>query len=186
MEEIDLYLETAEEMMQKAVDAARTGLAKIRAGKAMPSMLDGLMVEYYGAPTPLNQTASVTSPDPRTLFVKPWEKSLISEIEKSIRNSDLGFNPQNDGEQIIINIPQLTEERRVSLVKQAKTVTEDGKISVRNARKEANDELKALLKDGAPEDAIKGAEDEVQKLTDSYVKKMDDLLTQKEGEIMTV
>ena len=186
MEEIDLYLETAEEMMQKAVDAAKTGLAKIRAGKAMPSMLDGIMVEYYGSPTPLNQTASVTSPDPRTLFVKPWEKSLIAEIEKAIRNSDLGLNPQNDGEQIIINIPQLTEERRVGLVKQAKTVTEDGKISVRNARKEANDELKQLLKDGAPEDAIKGAEDEVQKLTDSYVKTMDDLLAHKEGEIMTV
>lgn len=186
MEEIDLYLETAEEMMQKAVDAAKSGLAKIRAGKAMPSMLDGLMVEYYGTPTPLNQTASVTSPDPRTLFVKPWEKSLIPEIEKAIRNSDLGFNPQNDGEQIIINIPQLTEERRVGLVKQAKTVTEDGKISVRNARKEANDELKQLLKDGAPEDAIKGAEEEVQRLTDAYAKKMDELLAHKEGEIMTV
>ena len=186
MEEIELYLETAEEMMQKAVDAAKSGLAKIRAGKAMPSMLDGVMVEYYGNPTPINQTASVTSPDARTLFVKPWEKSLIGEIEKAIRNSDLGLNPQNDGEQIIISIPQLTEERRVGLVKQAKSVTEDGKISVRNARKEANDELKALLKDGAPEDAIKSAEDDVQKLTDAYSKKMDDLLSHKESEIMTV
>lgn len=186
MEEIELYLETAEEMMQKAVDAAKSGLAKIRAGKAMPSMLDGVMVEYYGNPTPINQTASVTSPDARTLFVKPWEKSLIGEIEKAIRNSDLGLNPQNDGEQIIISIPQLTEERRIGLVKQAKSVTEDGKISVRNARKEANDELKALLKDGAPEDAVKGAEDDVQKLTDAYVKKMDDLLSHKESEIMTV
>ena len=120
MEEIDLYLETAEEMMQKAVEAAKSGLAKIRAGKAMPSMLDSVMVDYYGNPTPINQTASVTSPDARTLFVKPWEKSLIAEIEKSIRNSDLGLNPQNDGEQIIISIPQLTEERRVGLVKQAK------------------------------------------------------------------
>lgn len=186
MEEIELYLETAEEMMQKAVDAAKTGLAKIRAGKAMPSMLDGVMVEYYGNPTPINQTASVTSPDARTLFVKPWEKSLISEIEKAIRNSDLGLNPQNDGEQIIISIPQLTEERRVGLVKQAKTVTEDGKISVRNARKEANDELKALQKDGAPEDAVKSAEEDVQKLTDAYTKKMDELLKHKEEEIMTV
>lgn len=186
MEEIDLYLETAQEMMEKAVDAARSGLSKIRAGKAMPSMLDGVMVEYYGTPTPINQTASVTSPDARTLFVKPWEKTLIAEIEKAIRNSDLGFNPQNDGEQIIISIPQLTEERRVALVKQAKTVTENGKISVRNARKETNDELKQLQKDGAPEDAIKRAEDDVQKLTDSYTKKMDELLSHKEGEIMTV
>lgn len=186
MEEIELYLETAEEMMQKAVEAAKSGLAKIRAGKAMPSMLDSVMVEYYGSPTPLAQTASVTSPDARTLFVKPWEKSLIQEIEKAIRNSDLGLNPQNDGEQIIISIPQLTEERRVGLVKQAKTVTEDGKISVRNARKEANDELKILQKDGAPEDAIKRAEDSVQKLTDAYSSKMDELLSAKEGEIMTV
>ena len=186
MEEIELYLETAEEMMQKAVDAAKSGLAKIRAGKAMPGMLDDVMVAYYGNPTPINQTASVTSPDARTLFVKPWEKSLIPEIEKAIRDSDLGLNPQNDGEQIIISIPQLTEERRVSLVKQAKAVTEDGKISVRNARKEANDELKTLQKDGAPEDAIKSAEEDVQKLTDTYVKKMDELLRHKESEIMTV
>lgn len=186
MEEIEFFLDAAEEMMNKAVEHAKTGLAKIRAGKAMPSMLDSVMVEYYGASTPLNQTASVTSPDARTLFVKPWEKKIIQEIEKAIRNSDLGLNPQNDGEQIIISIPQLTEERRVSLVKQAKTVTEDGKISVRNARKEANDELKALQKDGAPEDAIKRAEDDVQKLTDAYTKKMDELLSQKEGEIMTI
>ncbi len=186
MEEIEFFLDAAEEMMSKAVEHAKTGLAKIRAGKAMPSMLDSVMVDYYGAATPLNQTASVTSPDARTLFVKPWEKKIIQDIEKAIRNSDLGLNPQNDGEQIIISIPQLTEERRVSLVKQAKTVTEDGKISVRNARKEANDELKALQKDGAPEDAIKKAEEDVQKLTDTYTKKMDELLTQKEGEIMTI
>jgi len=186
MEEIEFYLAAAEEMMKKAVEAAKSGLAKIRAGKAMPSMLDGVMVDYYGSPTPINQTASVTSPDARTLFVKPWEKTLIAEIEKAIRNSDLGLNPQNDGEQIIISIPQLTEERRVNLTKQAKAVTEHGKISVRNARKEANDELKALQKDGAPEDAIKGAEDDVQKLTNSYVKSMDDLLSHKESEIMTV
>ncbi len=186
MEEIDFFLEAAEEMMNKAVDHAKTGLAKIRAGKAMPSMLDSVMVDYYGASTPLSQTASVTSPDARTLFVKPWEKSMIQEIEKAIRNSDLGLNPQNDGEQIIISIPQLTEERRINLVKQAKAVTEDGKISVRNARKEANDELKALQKDGAPEDAVKRAEDNVQKLTDAYSKKMDDLLAHKESEIMTI
>lgn len=186
MEEIDIVLETAKEMMDSAVTATKSGLGKIRAGKAMPSMLDSVMVDYYGTHTPINQTASVTSPDARTLFVKPWEKSMIAGIEKAIRDSDLGLNPQNDGEQIIISIPQLTEERRTSLVKQAKGVTEDGKISVRNARKEANDELKSLLKDGAPEDNIKKAEDDVQKLTDQYTHKMDDLLSHKESEIMTV
>ena len=135
---------------------------------------------YNAEPIKVNMPA-----DPEAIN-EEFVQSLIPEIEKAIRNSDLGFNPQNDGEQIIINIPQLTEERRVGLVKQAKTVTEDGKISVRNARKEANDELKQLLKDGAPEDAIKGAEEEVQRLTDAYAKKMDELLAHKEGEIMTV
>ena len=162
MEEIEIYLDTAKEMMEKAVSHAKVELAKIRAGKAMPSMLDGLMVVYYGAPTPINQVASVSTPDARTIFIKPWEKSIIGEIEKAIINSDLGFNPQNDGENIIINVPQLTEERRVQLAKQAKGVTEDGKVSVRNARKEANDELKKLLKEGVSEDAIKAAEDDVQ------------------------
>lgn len=186
MEEIDFFLEAAEEMMSKAVDHCRVDLAKIRAGKAMPAMLDSIRVEYYGSMAPINQVASVTSPDARTLFVKPFEKSLIAEIEKSIRNSDLGLNPQNDGQQIIISIPQLTEERRISLVKQAKAVTENAKISVRNARKETNDELKQLQKDGAAEDAIKRAEDAVQKLTDAYTKKMDELLSAKEADIMTV
>lgn len=186
MEEIDFFLEAAEEMMSKAIDHCKVDLAKIRAGKAMPSMLDSIRVEYYGSLAPLNNVASVNSPDARTLFVRPFEKSLISEIEKSIRNSDLGLNPQNDGQQIIISIPQLTEERRISLAKQAKAVTETGKVSVRNARKETNDELKQLQKDGAPEDAIKHAEDSVQKLTDTYSKRMDALFAQKETEIMTV
>lgn len=186
MEEIELYLGAAKEMMEKAVAHAKTDLGKIRAGKATPSMLDGLMVEYYGAPTPVNQVASVSTPDARTIFIKPWEKNIIPEIEKAIINSDLGFNPQNDGESIIINVPQLTEERRIQLVKQAKSVTENGKVSVRNARKEANDELKQLLKDGASEDLVKSAEDEVQTLTDNFTKKMDDLLEHKEKEIMTV
>lgn len=184
MEEISFYLDTAKEMMEKAVDHTKSELAKIRAGKAMPSMLDGLMVEYYGTPTPLNQVASVSTPDARTIFIKPWEKSMIGEIEKAILNSDLGFNPQNDGENIIINVPQLTEERRIQLSKQAKNVTEEGKISIRNARKEANDELKKL--EGVSEDLVKDAEDDVQTLTDKYTKKMDELLSHKEKEIMTV
>ena len=184
MEEISFYLDTAKEMMEKAVDHTKSELAKIRAGKAMPSMLDGLMVEYYGTPTPLNQVASVSTPDARTIFIKPWEKSMIGEIEKAILNSDLGFNPQNDGENIIINVPQLTEERRIQLSKQAKNVTEEGKISIRNARKEANDELKKL--EGVSEDLVKDAEDDVQALTNKYNKKMDELLSHKEKEIMTV
>jgi len=186
MEDIDLYLETAKEMMDKGLEFSRHGLSKIRAGKAMPSMLDSIMVDYYGTATPINQVGSVTSPDARTLFIKPWEKKIISEIEKAIMNSDLGLNPQNDGENIIINIPQLTEERRIGLVKQSKTVIEEGKIRLRNARKETNDELKQLQKDGASEDAIKRAEDDVQKLTNSYSNKLDELLAHKEGEIMTV
>ncbi len=186
MEEIEIYLETAKEMMEKAVSHTKVDLAKIRAGKAMPSMLDGLMVEYYGTPTPINQVASVSTPDARTIFIKPWERSIIGEVEKAIINSDLGFNPQNDGENIIINVPQLTEERRIQLTKQAKSATEDGKVSIRSSRREANDELKKLLKDGVSEDAVKGAEDDVQALTDLYTKKMDELYAHKEKEIMTV
>lgn len=186
MEELELYLDTAKEMMEKAVVHTKHELAKIRAGKAMPSMLDVIKVDYYGNMTPLNQVASVTSPDARTLFVKPWEKTMIQPIEKAILTSDLGLNPQNDGQQIIINIPQLTEERRRDLVKQAKGVIEDGKISIRSARKETNDELKQLQKDGLSEDAVKVGEDRVQDLTNVFNKKMDDLFAQKEEEIMTV
>ncbi|WP_339606442.1 ribosome recycling factor [uncultured Roseivirga sp.] len=186
MEELELYLDTAKEMMEKAIVHTKQELAKIRAGKAMPSMLDVVKVDYYGSLTPLNQIAAVNSPDARTLFVKPWEKSMTSAIEKAIMNSDLGLNPQNDGEQIIINIPQLTEERRRDLVKQSKAVTEDGKISIRSARKDTNDELKKLQKDGLSEDLVKSGEDRVQDLTNAYNKKLDDLLIQKEQEIMTV
>lgn len=186
MEDIDFYLEHAEELMDKAVSHTYSELTKIRAGKAMPSMLDGVELEYYGAMTPISQVASITTPDARTLSIKPWEKKTIPDIEKAIINSNLGLNPQNDGELIRINIPPLTEERRLSLVKQAKAETEQGKISIRNGRKEVMDGLKKLLKDGAPEDAVKGAEDEVQKITDKYTKKLDDLLEVKEKDIMTI
>lgn len=181
-----MYLDECRDLMNKAITHLTGELAKIRAGKASPSMLDSISVEYYGAPTPLNQVASVTAPDARTLFIKPWEKSVIPMIEKGIINSDLGLNPQNDGEQIIINIPQLTEERRTTLVKQAKGEGEHAKISIRNARKEINDGLKKLQKDGASEDEVKRAEDKVQGLTDEFTKKVDDILTKKEAEIMTV
>lgn len=181
-----MYLAECRDMMDKAIKHLMGELAKIRAGKASPAMLDSIMVDYYGAPTPLNQMASVTTPDARTIFVKPWEKQVIPDIERAIINSDLGLNPQNDGEQIIINIPQLTEERRTTLVKQAKGEGEQAKISIRNARKEINDELKQLQKDGASEDEIKRAEDKVQEITDEHSKKVDTILDKKEEEIMTV
>ncbi len=186
MEEIQLYLEDAQASMDKAVNHLNSEFLKIRAGKAMPTMLDGLFVQYYGAPTPLSQVASVTTPDARTLLIKPWEKSSIGEIEKAIRNSNLGFNPQNDGETVRINIPALTEERRKDLVKQSKNESENSKVRVRTIRKETNEELKKLLKDGAAEDAIKDAEVKVQKLTDAFIVKIEELLAKKEVEIMTV
>ncbi|MEQ9165789.1 MAG: ribosome recycling factor [Fulvivirga sp.] len=186
MEEIKMYLDECREMMSKAIKHLTGELGKIRAGKGSPAMVESVMVEYYGADTPLNQVASVSAPDARTLFIKPWEKSVIQNIEKAIINSGLGFNPQNDGEQVIINIPQLTEDRRIGLVKQAKNECENGKISIRNTRKEINDALKQLQKDGAPEDDIKRAEDKVQAYTDEYTKKIDDILSHKEAEIMTV
>lgn len=186
MEEIQLYLEEAKEMMQKAVDHSAAEMVKIRAGKAMPNLLDGIMVSYYGSLTPLQQVASVTTPDARTLAIKPWEKNLISEIERSIINSDLGLAPQNNGELIILTIPPLTEERRKLLVKQAKQESENGKISIRTVRKDINESLRKLQKDGAPEDEVKRAEDTVQKLTDKYSTKIDELLAKKEAEIMTV
>ena len=185
-EEIEMFLDEAKELMDKSVVHAQHELGKIRAGKAMPNMLDGLMVEYYGNPTPINQVATINTPDARTISVKPWEKSTIADIEKAIINSDLGFNPQNDGEQIRINIPPLTEERRANLVKQVKAEGEHGKVSVRNVRKDTNDSLKKLLKEGFSEDAVKDAEDEVQKLTDSHTAKIDELVEAKEKDLMTI
>ncbi len=185
-EEIELYLDEARELMDKSVKHTVIEFNKIRAGKATPNMLDGLMVTYYGNSTPIQQVATVNTPDARTLVIKPWEKSLIHEIEKAIINSDLGLNPQNDGELVRLNIPPLTEERRKNLVKQAKNEAENGKISVRNIRKDTNDSIKKLLKEGVSEDEVKRGEDEVQALTDKHVAKIDELLTKKEEEIMTV
>ena len=185
-EEINFYLQEAEESMQKAIDFTVTALTKIRAGKANPSMLDGLSVDYYGARTPLSQVASVSTADARTIVVKPWEKSILQEIERAIINSDLGLNPQNDGEMIRLNIPSLTEERRRDLMKNAKAEGENGKIGIRNARKETNDALKKLQKDGASEDAVKRAEDTVQEMTNKFVAKVDSIIDAKEKDIMTV
>ncbi len=186
MEEIELFLDEAKELMQKAVDHTAAELVKIRAGKAMPNLLDGILVQYYGSPTPLNQVSSVTTPDARTLAIKPFERNLISEIEKAIINSDLGLAPQNNGEIIILTIPALTEERRINLVKHAKQECETGKISIRSIRKDTNESLRKLQKEGASEDEIKKAEEKVQKLTDQYSAKIEELLAKKEADIMKV
>ena len=152
----------------------------------MPSMLDGISIDYYGTPTPLNQVASVTTPDARTLTIKPWEKKIIHDIERAIINSDLGLNPQSDGEIVRLNIPVLTEERRRDLVKQVKSEAEHARVSVRNVRKDANEHIKKLLKENISEDEVKKAESRIQELTDDSIKKIDELAALKEKEIMTV
>ena len=184
MEELELYIEEAKDLMNKALAHVGQELTKIRAGKANPSMLDGIMVPYYGAQSPLSQVSSMTTPDARTIFIKPWEKGLIHEIEKAIRDANLGLNPQNDGQQVIINIPMLTEERRRQLVKQVGGECEHGKVSVRSIRKEINEQLKKIK--GVSEDDVKNAEEKVQKLTDESIVKIDALMKKKEAEIMTV
>jgi ribosome recycling factor len=161
-------------------------LEKIRAGKATPSMLDSVMVDYYGAMTPINQVANIATTDARTITVQPWEKPMLNEISKGIINSNLGFAPQNNGEVLIISIPPLTEERRRELVKKSKSEGEHAKVGIRNNRKDALDMVKDLKNDGLSEDMSKDAENEIQNLTNVYVKKVDDLLDQKEKEIMTI
>jgi ribosome recycling factor len=186
MEEIEMYLGEARELMDKAINHTQSELQKIRAGKAMPNMVDGIYVDYYGVSTPIAQAATISTPDARTILIRPFEKKMAYEIEKAIVNSQLGLTPQNDGESIRLNLPPLTEERRKDLVKKSKVETEHGKVGVRNARKEVNEALRKLLKDGASEDAIKGAEEKVQQYTDQYVAKIDAILEAKEKEIMTV
>ena len=184
MEEINFIIDTAKEGMDKAISHLEKQLVSIRAGKATPSMLSSVMVDYYGSATPLSQVANVNTPDARTISIQPWEKNLIQEIEKAIMMANLGFNPMNNGESVIINVPPLTEERRRDLVKQAKAEAEDAKVGIRNNRKEANNDIKKL--DDASDDLKKNAEADVQTLTDSYVKKIDEIFVAKEKEIMTV
>lgn len=179
-------LDTARAQMEKAIQHLEIELAKIRAGKANPAMLDNVMVEYYGTKVPISQTASINTLDARTLVIQPWEKSMLTPIEKGIQLANLGFNPQNDGSVIRITVPPLTEERRKELVKLSKQVVEEGKIAVRNARKEAMEAVKKLQKNGMPEDAAKVLEQKVQKLTDEYIAKCDKHLELKEKEILTV
>ncbi|WP_299822748.1 ribosome recycling factor [uncultured Pontibacter sp.] len=185
-EEIQFYLSEAEESMEKAVQHTGSELTKIRAGKASPAMVEGLRVDYYGTLTPISQVANIAAPDARTILIKPWEKNMLGEINKAIKNSDLNLNPQQEADAIRLNIPALTEERRRELVKQVKNETENGKISVRNVRKDVNDALRKLQKEGTSEDAVRDAEAKVQKLTDAFIVKIDELLAKKEAEIMTI
>lgn len=182
-EEIELIIDSAEEGMQNAISHLNKQLLNIRAGKASPSMLGSVMVEYYGSLTPLNQVANVNAPDARTISVQPFEKGSIPNIEKGILQANLGFNPMNNGESVIISVPPLTEERRKQFVKQAKSEAEDAKVGVRNDRKTANNELKKIE---VSEDLQKNAEADIQELTDKYIAKIDRILEAKEKEIMTI
>ncbi|GAA4279926.1 ribosome recycling factor [Gaetbulibacter aestuarii] len=184
-EDIQFILDTAKEAMTNAVKHLEKQLVNIRAGKASPSMLGSVMVEYYGTQTPLNQVANVNTPDGRTITVQPWEKSMLQEIERGIMIANLGFNPMNNGESIIINVPPLTEERRRDLAKQAKAEAEEAKISVRAARKDANNDIKKLG-DDVSEDLKSNAEIDVQEITDKFIDKIDGIFEIKEKEIMTV
>lgn len=185
-EEVDFVIEHCRERMKSAIEHLDKELLHIRAGKASPAMLDSVVVEYYGSTVPLSQVTNISTPDARTIAIQPWEKGLIAKIEKAILVANLGFNPDNNGEIIRINIPVLTEERRKLLVKQAFHEGEVAKVSTRSIRKEANESLKKLLKDGLSEDLEKDAEQLVQKMTDDFTKKIDDLVKAKEKDIMTI
>ncbi len=182
-EEIEFILDSAKENMDAAISHLEREFVKIRAGKASPAMLSSVLVEYYGSLTPLSQVANINTPDGRTISVQPWERNMLQEIEKAIMNANLGFNPMNNGDLIIINVPPLTEERRIQLTKQAKAEAEHAKIGIRSARQDANKEIKDL---DASEDLQKNATADIQELTDKYVKKIDDFLGLKEAEIMKV
>ncbi len=186
MSEVKVYLDDAEEKMQMAEMFLDEQLSRIRAGKANVHILDGIRVDSYGSMVPLNQVAAVTTPDARSITIKPWDKSMFRIIEKAIIDSEVGIMPENNGEIIRLGIPPLTEERRRQLAKQCSKEGETAKISVRNARRDGIDQLKKAVKEGLPEDAQKDAEAKLQKLHDKYIKKLEDILAAKEKEIMTV
>jgi len=186
MEELEFYIEASQETMEGAIKHLNIELSKIRAGKASTAMLEGIMIDYYGMPTPLTGASSITTPDARTIAIKPFEKGIFGEIEKAIRNSNLGLNPMNDGELIRLSIPPLTEERRRDLVKRVKQEIEVAKINVRNARQDGNNSIKKLKGEGVSEDDIKSSEDRIQKMTDGFISKIDAIFTDKEKDIMSV
>lgn len=182
-EEVQFIIDSTKEAMDNALTHLNKNFLNIRAGKASPSMVSAVMVDYYGTPTPLNQVSNVSTPDGMTISIQPWEKSLIPEIEKGIHEANIGFNPMSNGESVIINVPPLTEERRKELVKQAKAEAEETKVGVRNDRKQANNEIK---KAAFSEDLAKNLEIDIQEMTDRHIKKIEDSLALKEKEIMTV
>lgn len=186
MSTVSNVMESLKDQLEKNLSHTISEFGRIRAGKSSPAMLESVMVEYYGAMTPLNQVANVNTPDSRTLAIQPFDKTLIRPIETAIINSNLGFAPSNDGDLIRISIPPLTEERRKDLVKMAKAESENSKVGIRNLRKEAIDKIKKLKTDGLSEDEAKVAEDEVQKMVDLYIKKTEETLALKEKEILTV
>ena len=186
MEDIDLLLDMALDAMERAMKHTQIELTKIRAGKASTNMLDGILVEYYGVMTPLAQVSSITTPDARTIQVKPFERKTIGDIERAIINSNVGLNPASDGETIRLNVPPLTEERRRDLVKKVKQEIEVAKVNIRKVRQETNDDLRKLKNDGASEDAIKVGEEKVQKLTNQFIDKSDQMFAAKETDIMQV
>lgn len=185
-DEVQLVIDECKDHMKKAIQHLENELAKIRTGKADPNILNDIYVEYYGASTPLYQLANINTPDPRTISIQPFDKSVLEGIEKAIMDSNLGLNPTNDGQLIRINIPELTEERRKELTKHVKALGEDAKVSIRNARREANDTLKKMKKEGLSEDEEKEGEKSVQNLTDKYTHQVDEILEKKENEIMEV
>jgi len=183
MEELDFIIETTKELMDESIKYLEKELLNIRAGKANPNMLSSIKVEYYGVLTPLNQISNINTPDSQTISIQPWEKDKLQDIEKAIIDSNLGFNPMNNGESILINIPPLTQERRVELVKLAKSQTENAKVSIRNSRKDANNEIR---KSEFSEDVRSNYELDIQEITDTYVKKVDNIFSSKEEEILKV
>jgi ribosome recycling factor len=185
-EEVQLYLDDAKEKMEKAVNHLASELVKLRAGKASPQMLDGIHVDYYGTSTPLTQVASISTPDARSIVIQPWEKKIIYEIEKAILGANIGVTPMNNGDIVRLNLPPLTEERRKQLVKTTKHEGENAKVSIRNARRDAIEEIKKLQKEGLAEDAAKTNEEKIDKMTDFHYKKVDEVLAKKEQEILTV
>ncbi len=185
-EELELIYEDAEESMKKAIGFLETELTKIRAGKANPAMLDGIMIDYYGAPTPINQVANINIMDARTISIQPWEKKMLQPIERGIIAANIGINPQNDGVNIRLYLPPLTEERRRELAKKSAAEGEHSKVAIRNIRREAIEEVKKLQKDGLSEDAAKDAEKDIQELTDRYIVLVDKHLAAKEKEIMSI
>ena len=185
-EDVQFVVDEASERMDKAISHLEVELSSLRAGKANPKMLDSVMIDYYGTQTPISQVANIGTPDPKTIAIQPWEKTMIDPIERAIINSNLGFNPQNNGEMIRINIPALTEERRITLVKQVNSEGENAKVSIRSTRKDANSDIKKLENDGLSEDEAKTAEGEIQKLTDKFSEKVDQVVKAKEEDIMKI